>query len=147
LNDTTRAYFERMASVEMGQTAADMRALVRTSGADAGAASRLSNETFYNAVMRTTCVATRLEAGHANNALPQTARANVNCRILPQETPADTQGTLARVLADPKIAVTMVGASNPNRSAPPPERQSSPLNPDIISKIEKVTVEMWPGVP
>jgi len=147
LNETTRAYFERMASVETGQTAADMRALVRTSGADAGAAARLSEAAFYNAVMRTTCVATRLEAGHANNALPQTARANVNCRILPQETPADTQAALERVLADPKISVTMVGANNPNRAAPPPQRQSSPLDPEIISKIERVTAEMWPGVP
>ncbi|MDQ3745759.1 MAG: M20/M25/M40 family metallo-hydrolase [Acidobacteriota bacterium] len=147
LNETTRAYFERMASVETGQVASDMRALVHSSGKDTAAASRLSNEAFYNAVMRTTCVATRLEGGHANNALPQTARANVNCRILPQETPADTQAALVRVLNDPKIGVTMVGANNPNRSAPPPERQSSPLNPNIISKIEKVTAEMWPGVP
>jgi acetylornithine deacetylase/succinyl-diaminopimelate desuccinylase-like protein len=147
LNETTRAYFERMASVETGQTSSDMRALVRTSGADAGAAARLSEAAFYNAVMRTTCVATRLEGGHANNALPQTARANVNCRMLPQETPADTQAALERVLADPKVSVTMVGANNPNRASPPPQRQSSPLNPEIMSKIERVTAEMWPGVP
>src|SRR5437588_8629895 len=145
LNETTRAYFERMASVETGQAAGDMRALTRTS--DAAGAARLSETAFYNAVMRTTCVATRLEGGHANNALPQTARANVNCRILPQETPADTQAAIVRVLADPKISVTMVGANNPVRAAPPPQRQSSPLNPDVIGKIEKVTAEMWPGVP
>jgi acetylornithine deacetylase/succinyl-diaminopimelate desuccinylase-like protein len=147
LNETTRAYFERMASVETGQAAGDMRALVQSAGKDGAAAARLSNEAFYNAVMHTTCVATRLDAGHANNALPQTARANVNCRILPQETPADTQAALVRVLADPKISVTMVGAGNANRTAPPPERQSSPLRPDVMSKIEKVTAEMWPGVP
>jgi acetylornithine deacetylase/succinyl-diaminopimelate desuccinylase-like protein len=147
LNETTRAYFERMASVETGQTAKDMRALVGSSGADSAAAARLSETAFYNAVMRTTCVATRLEGGHANNALPQTARANVNCRILPQETPAGTQAALERVLADPKISVTMVGANNPNRTAPPPQRQSSPLNPGVMSKIERVTAEMWPGVP
>src|SRR5437588_3603776 len=147
LNETTRAYFERMASVETGQTAKDMKALVSSSGRDDAAVARLAESAFYNAVMRTTCVATRVEAGHANNALPQTARANVNCRILPQETPADTQAAIVRVLADPKISVTMVGANNPVRAAPPPQRQSSPLNPDVIGKIEKVTAEMWPGVP
>src|SRR5438067_1733786 len=89
LNETTRAYFERMASVESGQTAKDMRVVVQSSGADGAAVARLSESAFYNASMRTTCVATRVEAGHANNALPQTARANVNCRILPQESPAD----------------------------------------------------------
>jgi len=147
LNETTRAYFERMASVESGQTAKDMRSVVQSSGADGAAVARLSESAFYNASMRTTCVATRVEAGHANNALPQTARANVNCRILPQESPADTQAALVRVLDDPKISVKMVGADNPDRAAPPASRQSSPLDPGVLSAIERVTAEMWPGVP
>jgi acetylornithine deacetylase/succinyl-diaminopimelate desuccinylase-like protein len=147
LNETTRAYFERMASVETGQTAKDMRVVVRSSGRDGAAVARLSESAFYNASMRTTCVATRVEAGHANNALPQTARANVNCRILPQESPADTQAALVRVLDDPKISVKMVGADNPDRTAPPQSRQSSPLDPVVLSAIERVTAEMWPGVP
>src|SRR5205823_12531973 len=139
LNDTTRAYFERMASVEMGQTAADMRALVRTSGADAGAAARLSEAAFYNAVMRTTCVATRLEAGHANNALPQTARAVVNCRILPQERPDDVVRTLAGVVADTAVAVTPLDTAV---LSPP-----SPLVPEVFDPIARITREMWGDVP
>ena len=157
LNEVTRAYFGRMASVETGQTAADMRALVKTGGADVAAAARLSETAFYNSVMRTTCVATRVEAGHANNALPQTARANVNCRILPQDSPADVEAALVRVLADPKISVKMVVPSRAREEGqdataaaaarPPTERQSSPLDPKIIGEIERVTSELWPGVP
>ncbi|HJQ34934.1 MAG TPA: M20/M25/M40 family metallo-hydrolase [Pyrinomonadaceae bacterium] len=156
LNEVTRAYFQRMSSVETGQTAADMRALVASNGADAASAARLSETAFYNSVMRTTCVATRVEAGHANNALPQTARANVNCRILPQDSPADVEAALVRVLADPKISVKIVasnraqGEGQPPLTAgarPPAERQSSPLNPQILGEIERVTAEMWPGVP
>ena len=156
LNEVTRAYFERMASVETGQTAADMRALVQSNGKDAGAAVRLSETALYNSMMRTTCVATRVEAGHAGNALPQTARANVNCRILPQESPADVQAALVRVLADPKISVKMVVPSRAREEGqdataasarPPAERQTSPLDPKIIGEIERVTRELWPGVP
>jgi acetylornithine deacetylase/succinyl-diaminopimelate desuccinylase-like protein len=156
LNEVTRSYFERMASVETGRTAQDMKALVRSSGRDTSAAARLSESAFYNSVMRTTCVATRVEAGHANNALPQTARANINCRILPDESPADVQAALVRVLADPKIAVTMSGATRAQQEGqpasstmerPPAARQSSPLDPKVMSEIERVTAEMWPGVP
>ena len=156
LNEVTRAYFERMAAVETGRTAEDMRALVRTGGADAAAAARLSETAFYHSVMRTTCVATRVEAGHANNALPQTARANVNCRILPQESPADVRAALVRILNDPKISVTMPVPSRARQEGqtaaaaferPPVERQSSPLDPRIMGEIERVTREMWPGVP
>ncbi len=156
LNEVTRAYFDRMASVEAGQTAADMRALVKSNGADAAAVARLSETALYNSMMRTTCVATRVEAGHANNALPQTARANVNCRILPQESPADVQAALVRVLNDPKIGVTMPAPSRARQEGqepasaaarPPAERQSSPLDPRIMGEIERVTAELWPGVP
>lgn len=156
LNEVTRAYFDRMASVETGQTAADMRALVGSAGKDAAAAARLSESAFYNSVMRTTCVATRVEAGHANNALPQTARANVNCRILPQESPADVQAALVRVLDDPKISVTLPTPSRARQEGqaastaaerPPIERQTSPLDPKILGEIERVTAAMWPGVP
>jgi acetylornithine deacetylase/succinyl-diaminopimelate desuccinylase-like protein len=159
LNEVTRAYFERMASVEAGQTAADMRALVKSGGA-ADAAARLSETAVYNSMMRTTCVATRLEAGHANNALPQTARANVNCRILPQESPADVLAALVRVLGDPKISVKMIvprrapeegqdaeQAAQAAAERPSAARQSSPLDPKIMGEIERVTAGMWPGVP
>jgi acetylornithine deacetylase/succinyl-diaminopimelate desuccinylase-like protein len=156
LNEVTRAYFGRMASVETGRTAEDMRALVASEGRDTAAAARLSETALYNSMMRTTCVATRVEAGHANNALPQTARANVNCRILPQESPADVLAALVRVLDDPKINVTLPTPSRARQEGespsaaserPPAGRQTSPLDPKIMGEIERVTRELWPGVP
>jgi acetylornithine deacetylase/succinyl-diaminopimelate desuccinylase-like protein len=139
LNDTTRAFFERMAGVEIGAVAADMKA-VTTAVPDAAAAARLSaSSAHFNALMRTTCVATRLEAGHADNALPQSARAIVNCRMLPEDSPQEVRAALVRVLADPAIAVTPIGEPRP---AP-----ASPLRPDIVRAVERVTAEIWPGVP
>jgi acetylornithine deacetylase/succinyl-diaminopimelate desuccinylase-like protein len=138
LNETTRVFFERSAALEQDQTAADMRA-VALSPPDPDAAARLSAKPIYNAQLRTTCVATRLEAGHADNALPQVARAMVNCRILPGEPVAEVQQTLVRVLADDQIAVTPVAAYT---LSPP-----SPLNPEIMQAIERVDAEFWPGVP
>ncbi len=139
LNEVTRSYFERMSKIETGQIAADMRAVATTARPDAGAAARLSATPYYNALMRTTCVATRLEGGHADNALPQMARATVNCRILPQETAADVEATLRRVLSDEQIGITPTAVSKPS----PP----SPLRPEIMGVIESLTQEMWPGVP
>jgi acetylornithine deacetylase/succinyl-diaminopimelate desuccinylase-like protein len=136
LNETTRAYFERTAALWTGERADDMRRVA--GGTDApDAVARLSADASYNATLRTTCVATRLEAGHANNALPQTARANVNCRILPQERAAEVERTLAHVLADPQIAVT----TNSREITSPP----SPLRPDLLAHVERITSEMWPG--
>ena len=93
----------------------------------------------YNALLRTTCVATLLEGGHAVNALPQTARASVNCRILPGEPVDEVQKTLVRVLADDLISVTPIGTPVPS----PP----SPLNPEIMRTVERLTAEFWPGIP
>src|SRR5262249_18579899 len=105
LTETTRAYFGKMATLESGPRAADMKAI---SGAtpDQKALARLSASPRENALLRTTCVATMAEAGHAENALPQTARATVNCRIMPGESPQAVQKTLVKVLADDQIAVT-----------------------------------------
>jgi acetylornithine deacetylase/succinyl-diaminopimelate desuccinylase-like protein len=139
LNEVTRSYFERMSRIETGQTAADMRAVAATARPKARAAARLSASPYYNALMRTTCVATRLEGGHADNALPQMARATVNCRILPQENAGDVQATLKRVLSDEQISITPIAVSKPS----PP----SPLRPEIMGAIERLTREMWPGVP
>jgi acetylornithine deacetylase/succinyl-diaminopimelate desuccinylase-like protein len=139
LNETTRAFFQKMSSVEKGQAAADMRALAAATP-DLAAAARLSaSSPYYNSLMRTTCVATRLAGGHADNALPQMARAIVNCRILPEDSPDDVQATLVRVLADPAISVTPV--------APPRPSPASPLRPDVVRAVESVTEGMWPGVP
>jgi acetylornithine deacetylase/succinyl-diaminopimelate desuccinylase-like protein len=136
LNEVTRAYFERMASIEDGRTAADMKAV--TTG-DAAAAARLSETPAYNAQMRTTCVATRLEGGHADNALPQMARATVNCRILPWESADAVRDTIVKVLNDPGIEITWI--DKPKPSAP------SPLGPAVMKPISDVTSEFWPGTP
>ncbi len=89
--------------------------------------------------IRTTCVATLLEAGHAENALPQTARATVNCRIMPDEPVAEVERTLLRVIDDPKIAVIPIGRAV---LSPP-----SPLNPELMMAVERLSAQMWPGVP
>ena len=143
LNDVTRAYFERRAPLESGQTRADMTAILRTPP-DAAAAARLSKDPRYNSMLRTTCVATRLNAGHANNALPQTAQANVNCRILPGHSPAETQRTLERVFADPKVTIKYLGGIGGAESKgfptvlPPPE---------VMRPLEEAASDIWPGAP
>lgn len=139
LNETTRAFFERMSGVEKGDVARDMKAVTAQPPDPAAVARLAAASPYHNALMRTTCVATRLEAGHADNALPQRARATVNCRLLPDESPKDVQDTLVRVLADPAIAVTAVNAPRPS--------PASPLRPDITRAMEQVTNQMWPGVP
>ncbi|MGH8175664.1 MAG: M20/M25/M40 family metallo-hydrolase [Steroidobacter sp.] len=140
LNEVTRSFFERTAAIEGGDAAADMKGIVKSNGADAAAAARLSQTPAYNAMLRTTCVATLLQAGHARNALPQKATANVNCRVLPQESVGDVQRTLERVLADDQIAVTMLTQSTV--AAP-----ASPLNPVVMKPIEELTYTMWKGIP
>jgi acetylornithine deacetylase/succinyl-diaminopimelate desuccinylase-like protein len=139
LNETTRLYLERLAQIEGGQIAADIRTVLSGSPdpATSAAAARLSDDPAYNAILRTTCVATMLEAGTAINALPQLASAKVNCRILPTETVAQTKATLERVLADDQILVTQLGT--PTLSAP------SPLRDDILGPITKLSAEFFPG--
>ena len=105
---------------------------------DASAAARLSMQPFYNARLRTTCVATRVDAGHANNALPQTARAVVNCRILPGEATAPVEATLRR-LAGEKVRVTVL---YPPIASPP-----SPLPAPFLATLERLAAAQWPGVP
>jgi acetylornithine deacetylase/succinyl-diaminopimelate desuccinylase-like protein len=139
LNEITRAYFERSAMVETDSAvAADMRA-VASLPPDRDAAARLSARLpYWNSMMRTTCVATRLTGGHANNALPQLATANVNCRILPGATPESVKTRLTEVLGDRKITVSFVKEAHP--SAP------SPLRPDVMTAVESLTKDMFPGV-
>lgn len=138
LSEVTRTYFERSAQFETGQRAEDMRAVASGKGSDA-AIDRLSATPLYNALLRTTCVVTQVNAGHAENALPQSAKAVVNCRILPQDDPAEVDATLKKVLGGERL--TMV-ASNPPLRSP-----ASPLRPDVTGVIEKLTEQMWPGVP
>jgi acetylornithine deacetylase/succinyl-diaminopimelate desuccinylase-like protein len=138
LNEVTRAYFQRSAEVEADpRTAADMRAVARPQP-DLAAAARLSAQVpYWNSMMRTTCVATMLAGGHATNALPQLASANVNCRILPGVSPASVKDKLIEVLADPKIAVAFVGDATPSKP--------SPLRPDVMGVVESLSKELFPG--
>lgn len=138
LNEVSRGFFERTAETVTGEVAAAMRALART--ADPAAARRVAAVSpYYNAVMRTTCVATRLFGGHADNALPQLATATVNCRLLPDERPDSVKATLRRVLADDGIAV--------REAAPPTPSPASPLRADVFGVIEGLVRAMWPGIP
>ena len=138
LNEVTRTYFARMAKLQSGDVARDMASLA-AAVPDTGAARRLSENPFYNARMRTTCVATMLEAGHAENALPQKAVATVNCRLLPTDTPANVQATLERAVNNAQLRVAPLKQPV---LAPP-----SPLLPEVMSAVEKTTAAMWPGVP
>ncbi|HUF76350.1 MAG TPA: M20/M25/M40 family metallo-hydrolase [Longimicrobiales bacterium] len=137
LNEVTEAFFSGSADIVGGELGAAMRRIV-ADPSDAGAAAVLSQEAGYNARLRTTCVATLLEGGHAQNALPQLARANVNCRIFPGHDPADVQRRLEALAAPFDVEVTPRGEATPS----PP----SPLTPDVLEPIERITEEMWPGV-
>jgi acetylornithine deacetylase/succinyl-diaminopimelate desuccinylase-like protein len=148
LNEVTRTYFKNLAAQETGQTADDMRAILATPP-DLEAAARLSVEPSINSNFRTTCVATRLSAGHANNALPQTAQANVNCRIFPGHSPESIRQQLIALFADPKLSVKYVSeggvvadtAPERNAMAPPPPIAA------VFDPLTRITQQIWPGVP
>jgi acetylornithine deacetylase/succinyl-diaminopimelate desuccinylase-like protein len=148
LNPVTRTYFERRAALEKGQNAADMQAILRTPP-DAAAEARLSNDARFNSTIRTTCVATRLEAGHANNALPQLAQANVNCRILPGHSSEEIRQELIRIFADPKVVVRYVdNAGNVSDRAPDAKGFATVMpSPEVLKPLQRVADEMWPGAP
>jgi acetylornithine deacetylase/succinyl-diaminopimelate desuccinylase-like protein len=138
LNVTTRRYFEKMAELETGERAADLKAVLAPTP-EPGALARLSALPPFNAQLRTTCVATRLEGGHADNALPQRARAMVNCRILPGQTVENVQQAIERALADDKIKVSTVARDTAS--------EPSPLDKELVATIEKLTPKFWPGIP
>jgi len=138
LNEVSRAFFERSAAIETGPLADDMRGVLKDPP-DSAAVARLSALPFYNSKLRTTCVATMLTAGHAENALPQAARVTVNCRILPGEPASDVEATLRRLAADDRISVSTVYVPIPS----PP----SPLTPAIMGPLERLVADQFPGVP
>ncbi len=138
MNDTTRSYFKRMSTIVGGDTGAAMKALV-DDPSNAQAAAILSEDPRLNAMLRTTCVATLMNAGHASNALPQRARANINCRIFPGVSVESVRETLESVLADPQISVTTIEPSDPTVLPPP-------LTPAIMKPIEQVTARLYPGI-
>jgi acetylornithine deacetylase/succinyl-diaminopimelate desuccinylase-like protein len=138
LNAVTRSFFEHGVTVETPPTAEAIKAML-AGRTDNDALMPLTTRPDYNAVIRTTCVPTLLEAGHAENALPQTARATVNCRILPDQAVADVERTLKRVISDERVKVIPKG--RPVLSPP------SPINPEVMRAVEALAGEMWPGVP
>jgi len=147
INEITRSYFERNAAMESGQLAADMKAVAKQPP-DPAAVERLSAVPYFNSLLHTTCVATMLSGGHAPNALPQTARANVNCRIFPGEDPDVVHKTLEKVANDPKVKVTIVPQRAPDgKVVPVVPVPPSPLLPELTQAVEKVLSKVWPGVP
>ena len=138
LNDVTRAYLERASQMESPEIAKDMRAVAKNPK-DAAAVARLTAQASYNAMLRTTCVATELAGGHAPNALPQRATANVNCRILPGHTAAEVQKAIVGMLDDTEIKVVLA-----EREIAGPKAQ---LDPAVLAVVEKVSAEVFPGVP
>ena len=137
LNEVTEAFFGRSADLVGGEMGEAMRRIV-SNPADAQAARVLSSETGYSSRLRTTCVATLLEGGHAQNALPQLAQANVNCRIFPSHDPSDVHAKLQELATPFDVTVEPRGSAT---ESPP-----SPLTPEVLGPIERITEQMWPGV-
>ena len=137
LNDVMRVSFQRQAEINTGERAADFRALLE-SPIPQDSLDRLSSEAAINAQLRTTAVATLLDGGHAPNALPQTAVANVNVRMLPGSDPQDVLKTLITVVDNPELLVEYRGGGSIT--------DSSPLSEEIMAAVETVTEAMWPGV-
>ncbi len=148
LNEVTRVYFEKRAALETGQRAADMKAILKTPP-DPAAIARLSADPRYNSMLHTTCVATLLNAGHANNALPQLAQANVNCRILPGHSVREVWQTLTATFNDSAITTKYVDDAR-NVYEQVPDKKSFPTimpPPEIMRPLERVADEMWPRAP
>ncbi|HEX4683923.1 MAG TPA: M20/M25/M40 family metallo-hydrolase, partial [Gemmatimonadaceae bacterium] len=136
-NDVTRAYFKAMSGIEKGAISSDLAA---AANGDTAAMRRVAaSTTAWNATLRTTCVATELEGGHAKNALPQLAAANVNCRVLPEDSEQYVTSTLRRIIDDTAVTVTPEGSPRPG--------PASPMRNDLMSAISAITNSLWPGVP
>ena len=148
MNEVTKAYFSKLAGQETGPAAADMRAILATPP-DPAAVARLSAEPSFNSNFRTTCVATRLNAGHANNALPQTAQANVNCRIFPGHSPEEIRQQLIALFADDKLAVKYVSDAGRVADTAPDRKPIVPPAPipEVFEPLTRLTDAIWPGVP
>lgn len=138
LNETSRAFFRLWAPLAPPDVQPAMESLLENP-ADPELSASLVKWPYYNALARTTCVATMLDAGHAENALPQTAQATVNCRVVPQSTAEETQNVLAAIAAKQGVTVAQIAPAVPS----PP----SPLDPEIVEPISEVAEAMWPGIP
>jgi len=135
-NDVSQAYFAQMAKIQTGPIRGDLE---KTAAGSEDAMARVAAaSTVWNAALRTTCVATQLEGGHALNALPQLAAATVNCRVLPEDSIEYVQTTLEKVLADSEVKLSIIGDVH--------RGPASPLRPDVLKTIGSVTDTLWPGV-
>jgi acetylornithine deacetylase/succinyl-diaminopimelate desuccinylase-like protein len=148
MNEVTRTYFTNLAGQEKGQTAEDIRAILATPP-DLAAAARLSAEPSFNSNFRTTCVATRLKAGHANNALAQSAQANVNCRIFPGHSPEEIRQQLIDIFADAKLTVKYVSDAGDVADTAPERKAMVPPAPirEVFEPLTRITQQLWPGTP
>jgi acetylornithine deacetylase/succinyl-diaminopimelate desuccinylase-like protein len=136
-NEVTAAYFQQMSKIENGPNKED---LAKAAAGSQEAMTRLAAAApAWNATLRTTCVATQLEGGHAMNALPQLAAATVNCRVLPEDSAKYVQSTLQKVVGDDQVSIKILG----DASAGP----ASPMRPDLLGAINRTTEKIWPGVP
>jgi acetylornithine deacetylase/succinyl-diaminopimelate desuccinylase-like protein len=139
LDDANRAYFTGMSKIVVGEAGTAMAAVVKNPE-DAASVAILDKDPNWHAMLRTTCVATMLSAGHATNALPQRATANINCRIFPGVSTDVIQAQLVKIVGDPAVAVSIPEVRGP-------VAHPAPLTPQILLPIEKVAHELWPGVP
>jgi len=149
MNEVTRTYFTNLAAQETGQNAADIKGIL-TTPPDLAAAARLSaEEPSFNSNFRTTCVATRLSGGHANNALPQSAQANVNCRIFPGHSPEEIRQQLIGIFADPKLTVKYVSDAGEISDTAPERKAMVPPAPikEVFEPLTRLTQALWPGTP
>ncbi len=137
-NATTRAWFGEMAKLEKGQLRQDMEAMTKTE-LDPAAVSRLQRHALYNAMLHTTCVATMIDGGHADSALPQRAGAHIQCRLMPDDTPDSIRGLIEKALADPAIKVSVLIPALPGPESVP--------TPAVMSKMKSVVESIWPGLP
>src|SRR5205085_3308047 len=133
-SELTRAYFAGAAAGAAGEMSADMKR-VSAGTADAAVYRRLSREPLYNSILRTTCVATQLSGGHAENALPQTARAVVNCRMLPVDKADEIEKMLTRVIADPKVNLEVMTPAKPV--------DYKPMSPDVMAAVSAASARLW----
>lgn len=153
LNNVTHSWFDQVAASEAPQVAADIRAMLKTTlkpQPDTEAIARLSKNPRFNSTMRTTCVATRLSGGHADNALPQTAQALVNCRILPGYSKEEVRQDLIRIFADAKITVRYKDPATAEYLDKAPDTKAflpPPLRPDVMDPPHAIAGKMWPGAP
>lgn len=139
LNEAVKAHFEAMSAIDPPESAAALKAVLADPN-DAAAVALIAKDPGRNSMMRTTCVATMVDAGHAKNALPQRATATVNCRILPGVSVETVKADLVTVLADDQIKVTLDGAPDPEAPVPP-------LTPEVLDVVKEVSAGLWPGVP